>query len=309
MAASVIEDPTPGADAAASTRSGVSAALLAYGLWGFLPILFHALGNVSSFGIVAYRTTFSLVLVGLILAIAGKFGEVRMVLADGQKMRRIGLSAVLLAVNWLIYVWAVETGNVLEASFGYFINPLVNIAIGMVMLGERQNRMQTMAIAIAIVAIAIQAVGIGHIPYIALSLAFSFGFYGYFRKTVKATSTTGLFAETLVIAPVALGYIVYSFATGGGAPLGDPLTLLLLILTGPATAVPLLLFAYAVQRLRLTTIGMFQYIAPSIQFLLAITYFGEELNSMRLLSFGLIWLSLLVFSYDSYRRRPGKVAA
>lgn len=162
----------------AEARGGLSAGLLAYSLWGFLPLLFHLLDGVGSVTIVADRTIWSLVLVGVILYFGGRFGEVRAALRDTRVLRGMALSCVLLAVNWLIYVWAVETGQVLEASFGYFINPLVNIAIGMLLLGERQNFWQMVAIVIAVIAIGIQAVGIGRVPYVALSLALSFGFYG-----------------------------------------------------------------------------------------------------------------------------------
>ncbi|MEO5805171.1 EamA family transporter RarD [Devosia sp.] len=291
------------APAAVDVRGGVIAALSAYFLWGFLPLLFHAMEGVGPVMIVAERTIWSLVLVGVILLVTGKMGEVRAVLADGRKVRVMLLSAVLLSGNWLLYVWAVESGQVLQASFGYFINPLVNIGIGMVLLGERQNFWQTMSIAVAAVAILLQSVGLGGIPFIALGLAFSFGFYGYFRKTASVGSTTGLFAETLMIAPVALIYVIFQIATVGTAQFTDPLQLTLSLLTGPATAVPLLLFAYGVQRLRMTTIGMFQYIAPSIQFVLAITVFGEQLNATRLISFALIWVSLAMFSWNSFQQR------
>lgn len=299
----VVSRATPVSVDPNETRKGVIAALAACLCWGFLPILFHLLESAGSVLIVAERTLFSLILLGLILAFGAGFKEAWAVLTDWRKLRVIAGAAVLLVSNWLLYVWAVESGQVLEASFGYFINPLVNVAIGMVLLGERQNRLQTVAIAIASVAIAIQAAGLGSIPFIALGLAFSFGFYGFIRKTAVTGPTTGLFAETVVVAPLALGFVIFDIATRGLGPHGDPVTLGLLALTGPATAVPLLLFAYGVRRLRLTTIGMFQYLAPSIQFLLAVFLFGEELNELRLLSFGLIWLSLAVFSYDSFRQR------
>lgn len=289
--------------AASETRKGVVAALSAYLLWGFLPILFRLIDEAGSMLIVAERTLWSLVLLAVIIAFAGGFTEVRAVLTDGRRMRVIGLSAVLLVGNWLLYVWAVETGQVLEASFGYFINPLVNVAIGMILLGERQNRMQTIAIGIAVVAILIQAAGIGRIPFVALGLALSFGFYGFIRKTAQAGPATGLFAETVVVAPFAMAFVAFDLATRGIGVHADPVQMTLLVLTGPATAIPLLLFAYGVRRLRLTTIGMFQYLAPSIQFLLAITLFGEALNPLRLLSFALIWVSLMVFSWDSFQQR------
>ena len=293
------------AGSASAARGGAAAAVLAFLMWGFLPLLFRQLEAVGSVMIVAERTLWSLLLLGGILLVTRKFAEVRALLADRRKAMVMLLSAVLLAFNWLLYVWAVETDQVLEASFGYFINPLVNVAIGMVLLGERQNRLQTLAIAIATFAIVLQALGLGSLPVVALGLALSFGFYGYFRKTVMAGPVSGLFSETLMLTPVALVYVVFQLATTGWGVHGDAQTFLLLMLTGPATAVPLLLFAYGVQRLRLTTIGMLQYLAPSIQFMVAIFVFGEELNAVRLLSFGLIWLSLAVFSFDSYRnRRP-----
>ena len=285
-------------------QGGLMAGLAAYLLWGFLPLLFKYLDGVPTPTVVADRTLWSLVLVGAILVVVGRTAEIRAALADPATLRSMFISSLLLAANWLIYVYAVETAQVLEAAFGYFVNPLVNVAIGMVLLGERQNRWQVVSIVIAAVAIGIQAVGLAGIPFIALGLAFSFAAYGYFRKTARVSSATGLFVETLLLAPVAVACLAFTFiADGGVGPHGDPATLGLLILTGPATAVPLLLFAFAVQRLRLTTIGMLQYLAPSIAFILAITLFGEHLNPLRLLSFGLIWLSLIVYTVDSVVRR------
>jgi chloramphenicol-sensitive protein RarD len=269
-------------------RGGLIAGLAAYLLWGFLPLLFKLLEGVPAMTIVADRTIWSLLLVGGILIVGRRLGEVRQVFQDAAALRSMAMSAVILAGNWLLYVYAVETGQVLEASFGYFINPLVNVALGMVLLGERQNRWQVVSIGV---------------PFIALGLAFSFASYGFFRKTAKAGSTTGLFVETLLLVPVALAYLGFTFIRDGGlGPHADPQTLGLLMLAGPATAVPLLLFAFAIQRLRLTTIGMLQYLAPTIQFLLAITVFAEPLNPLRLLSFGLIWLSLLIYTVDSVVR-------
>ena len=302
------EIAAPSHPAAADGRNGVLAALAAYTLWGFLPLLFREIEGAGSVMIVSERIVWSLLLLAGILAFSGGFAEVRTLFSDRRRVLVTLLSAVLLAGNWLLYVWAVETGQVLEASFGYFINPLVNIVMGMVLFGERQNRLQTISIAIAVIAIGIQAIGLGNIPYIALGLALSFGFYGYFRKTAQLGPASGLFAETAMLVPFALGYVLFNIMTWGPGIHADPYYFTLMVLTGPATTIPLLLFAFAVRRLRLTTIGMFQYIAPSIQFVLAITLFGEHLNGLRLLSFALIWVSLMVFSYDSFRRR-GKAAA
>jgi chloramphenicol-sensitive protein RarD len=297
---------TPALSSETERRSGFSAGLGAYILWGFLPLLFHLLEAVDPVSIVANRTVWSLLFVGAILIAGRRIGEVKAALRDPATVRSMLISSVLLAANWLIYVWAVHAGQVLEGSFGYFINPLVNVAIGMVFLGERQNRWQMVSIGIAVVAIAIQWLGIGRVPFIALGLALSFGFYGFFRKTAKVASTSGLFVETLILIPLAVLYLCWTFwQQGGPGPQGEPHNLLLLLLTGPATAVPLLLFAFAVQRLRLTTIGMLQYVGPSIQFLVAIFMLNEPINAIQLVSFGLIWLSLIVYSADSVlRRRP-----
>ncbi len=289
-------------------RAGFTAGIAAYLLWGFLPLLFKLVEHAGALTVVADRTLWSLLFVGVILFFARRFGDVRRAFADRRTLLALALAALLLATNWLIYVWSVETGQVLEASFGYFINPLINVAIGMLFLGERQNRMQAIAIAIALVAVLIQAIGLGRIPYIALSLAVTFAAYGYVRKIARVAATPGLFLETLVLSPLAVAYLVWSIASFGLGPHGDPQTLLLLALTGPGTAVPLLLFNVAVKRLRLTTIGMLQYMAPSIAFVLAIVVFGEELNATRLFSFGLIWLSLAVFTLGSLRKPPPPAA-
>ena len=179
-----------------------------------------------------------------------------------------------------------------------------DVAIGIVLLGEKQNRWQVVAIVIAAVAIAIQGVALGTLPLVSLGLALTFGFYGYFRKTVSAPSAIGLFVETLLLTPFALGFIAYSWHAQGIGALADPYLLVLVISTGPATAIPLLFFAYAVRQLRMTTIGMFQYISPSLQFLLGVLAFGEHLSPVGLLSFALIWVSLAIFTVDGLRRRP-----
>lgn len=301
MASVGVTTPETGSGAG---QAGLLAGIAAYGLWGFLPLVFKWLDHVPSPTVVADRTLWSLVLVGLMLTVAGRLAEVRKALADAATLRSMAISSLILGGNWLIYVYAVETGQVLETSFGYFINPLMNVLLGVALLGERLNRRQMIAIAIAAVAISIQAVSLGGVPYIALGLALTFAAYGYFRKTARVSSTPGLFVETLLLTPVALGYLVFTFIQDGGpGPHADPGTLLLLMATGPATAVPLLLFAFAIQRLTLTTIGMLQYIAPSIAFLLAILVFGEHLDPLRLLSFALIWLSVGIYTADSVLRR------
>ena len=283
------------------TQKGLLAALGAYGVWGFFPLMFRLLDGVGAPTIVAHRVIWSLVFVGFILKAQGRMGEVSAALKDRRVLFIIFLSALLLALNWLVFIWAVENDKVLDVSLGYFINPLVNVALGMVFLGEKQNRWQWLAINVAIVAMIIQAIGLGSFPLVALTLAISFGIYGYLRKTVSVGSAPGLFIETLLMLPFAiiyLAYIVYSFGYGAHA---DPLKMTYLVLTGPLTAGALLMFAFAARRLRLTTIGMFQYISPSMHFLTAVYIFGEELNSLRLFSFALVWISLAIFSINSLK--------
>ena len=299
----------PGTGRRSDVQSGVLAAIAANAWWGVLPLLFYFLDVLNPVELVAGRTVCSLIVVGAIILLTRRGAEVRAVLADRKTAATLLASALFLAGNWLIYVYAVQTNHVLEGSFGYFINPMVNVGMGMVLLGERQTRWQTAALLLALVAIAIQAIGLGSFPFISIGLAITFGLYGYLRKTVRANATTGLFVETLLLTPLAVIYLVWSMATGGIGKLGDPGIFLLLLATGPATAAPLLLFAFSVQRLRLTTIGMFQYIAPSIQFGLAVTFFGEHLNLVRLISFMLVWASLAIFSADSLRLRTGRPSA
>lgn len=300
------DQPAVAAPVRDERQLGVFAALGAYGVWGFFPVLFRALEAVNPVAVVANRVVWSFFLVGAILWQRGRLPEVRTALSNWPSLRGVLLSSVLLSVNWLVFVWAVDAGRVLEVSFGYFINPLVSVAIGMVLLGERLNRWQTLAIAVALIAVAIQSAGLGQFPVVSLTLALCFGFYGYIRKTVNVGSAAGLFVETLVMLPFAAGYIIFTLVTGGSGPYTDLWLLGLLILTGPATSGALILFAYAARRLPLSLMGMFQYIAPSMHFVIAIWWFGEPLNQVQLLSFALIWVSLAIYTGDSWQR--GQVA-
>lgn len=292
-----------GAEASSAFRSGVVAILIANVVWGGFPLLFRLLDGVDAPLIVAHRIVWSLLILVVMLGASARLSEIRAVFTNRPLLTRLVVSSLLLALNWLIYVVAVNSGRVLEASFGYFFTPLVNVLMGMVLLGERMTVPQWAAIGIATFAVAIQAVGLGEVPWLALSLAFSFGIYGYLRKTIPVSSSTGLFAETAVLFLPALAYIGYTLGADGVGPHGDVGQLALLFVTGLASVVALVTFAYGAQRLPLSLVGMFQYIAPSLQFILAVTVLGEELNPLRLLSFALIWVSIMVFSWDSYRRR------
>jgi chloramphenicol-sensitive protein RarD len=299
--------PDPAVTSAQAARSdaqaGLVVALLCYVLWGFLPVLLHLVRDAGAVMVVAHRTVWSLLFVGAILVAGRRFHEVRAALRDKATLRSMLISAAVLAFNWLAYVYAVESDQLLQASLGYFINPLMNVVIGMLLLGERQTGWQWVAIGTATLAIVIQTLALGTVPYIALAIATSFALYGYFRKTAKVGSASGLFVETLLLTPLALGYIGFTLLRDGAGVHADPGLMALLVLMGPATAVPLLLFAFAVQRLRLTTIGMLQYLSPTMQFLLAVYAFHEGINGLQLVSFGLIWLSLAIYSADSLLRR------
>lgn len=289
------------------TKQGAIAAVGAYGLWGVFPLLFRLLDGVNPVLIVAHRVVWSLLFVGSILKIQGRMGEVSSALRDRRTLVVIFLSALLLAANWLIFIWAVENGRVLDVSLGYFINPLVNVALGMIFLGERQNFLQWVAIFVAIIAMVIQTIGLGSLPIVPLSLAITFGLYGFLRKTVNIGSAPGLFIETLLMLPLALAYLVYVFISVGAGVHADPIKMTYLVLTGPLTAGALIMFAFAAKRLRLTTIGMFQYIAPSMHFITAVWLFSEPINSMRVISFSLIWISLAIYTFDNLKNRPVEV--
>jgi chloramphenicol-sensitive protein RarD len=291
------------ADDARVARVGYACALSAYGLWGFLPSYFKFLDGVDADLIVAHRIVWSVIFVGIFLWAVGRMGEVVAILRTPGQLVRLALSATVISVNWLIFVWAISEARVLEVSFGYFINPLVSVALGMVLLGERLTRWQMAAVSVAVLGIAVQAVELGGLPWVSLSVAFSFGFYGYLRKTVAVGASPGLMVEVLLLSPLAFGYLAYSSWGDETALSYSALTWALLVGAGVVTAVPLILFAAGARRLPMKTLGLLQYLAPSIQFIMAVTVYDEPLDLPHLISFVLIWLSLAIFSLGSYRDR------
>ena len=282
---------------------GFAAALGAYGIWGLAVLFFKLLEAVPATEIIAPRTPGAVVFAALWLLARGRRGGVRPAVADPAVIFRLLASAVLIAGNWLIFVWAVSQARVLEVSFGYFINPLVNVALGFVLLGERFSRLQGIAIAVAALAVAVQATGLTGFPWVSLALAFSFAFYGFLRKTVAVKPTPGLFADPPVRLPQAPPVLGGLDVSGTGHFLADPGRTVLLVLTGIITALPLVLFATGARRLPLSTVGILQYLAPSLHFLLAVFAFGEPLSPTRLVSFAIIWLSLAIFAADLLVRR------
>jgi chloramphenicol-sensitive protein RarD len=286
---------------------GLLAAAAAYILWGLFPIYIKLLGDLPPLEIVAHRSWWSLVLVLVVLGVLRRFAWLSDALRQPKTLATLALCSLLLSCNWLLYVWAVSSDRVLDASLGYFINPLINVALGYVVLHERPKPLQWAAVALAALGVLWLALGAGHVPWISLALAVSFGFYGLLRKTGSLGSLEGLTLETLMLAPLALGWIFWLSSQGQGHfGQGELRTDVLLLAAGPFTAIPLLLFAYGARRITLTTLGLLQYLGPSIQFLLGVYVYDEPFDDNRAVGFVLIWLALAVYSVASWRARPQK---
>jgi chloramphenicol-sensitive protein RarD len=291
------------ADHAAHARTGMLFAALAYIAWGLFPLYFKRLSGVDALEVIAHRTVWSLVFVAIVLAVLRRWAWLGPVLRSPKLLATCTLSALLLSSNWLVYVWAVQHGHVVEASLGYFINPLVNVMLGFVFLRERLRPVQWLAIGLAAAGVIWLTVTAGRLPWIALVLALSFGFYGLMRKTAHLGALEGLTLETLILSPFAVAALVWWTAQGTSALAhGDASQVGLLLMAGPLTAVPLLLFAASARRITLTTLGLVQYLSPTIQFLLGVWLYHEPLAGARLMGFVLIWSALIVYSAESLWR-------
>lgn len=272
-------------------------ALIAYGLWGFLPFFMKAVAHIPSSEVVAHRIIWSVPLAGLVLIWLGRTSEVKAALRSPRMLKMATLTAVLITLNWGIYVWAIGAGRALETALGYYINPLFSIFLGAVLLKEKLNRAQIAAIGLAAVAVAVLAVDAGGLPWVSISLALSWGLYAFFRKTLPIGPNQGFFLEVLLLSVPALGYVLYLETTGQGHFFDTGTTDgLLLLACGVVTAVPLMIYANGAKLLRLSTIGIMQYIAPTMIFLIAVFVFHEPFNSMKLVAFILIWAALGVYS-------------
>ena len=275
------------------TRTGLIAGLGAYCLWGLLPLYLKLLTGIPASDVLANRILWSLLLIGGIMVATGGGARLRAVIVQPRLMLLLVTSAVLIAANWLIYTWAVLNGHVLDTSLGYFINPLISIIFGVVLLGERLARTQWLAVGLATTGVAVIAIANGALPLVSLGVALSFALYGLVRKFAAVDAVTGLLVETIILTPVALGWLL----TRPDGLFGRPAaTEALLIAGGALTAVPLLLFGIATRWLKLSTIGLMQYIAPTMVFLLAVFLFGEVLTTSRLFAFGCIWAGLALYT-------------
>lgn len=282
---------------------GIAYATLGFVLWGLFPLYFRQVASVPALEVVLHRSVWSLVFLFGLLTTMGRFAWLRDLAREPRRLGRYALGAVLLAANWLVYVFAVQSGHVVEASLGYFINPLVNVMLGVLVLHERLHRTQWVAVALAALGVVWLAVLAGRPPWIALVLATSFGVYGLMRKTSTLGALEGLALETLLLAPIVVPLLAWWTLHGGGAMARGDLALDgWLVFSGPLTVAPLLLFAAGARRLPLATVGLIQYVSPSIQLALGVWVFSEPFDRERLVGFALIWAALALVSVDGWRR-------
>lgn len=281
---------------------GAASAVTAFSLWGLSPLYWRLLLPVGPFEVLIHRIMWAALFLGGIIAARKGFGDIREQLRRPRVFRLLCISTVLISINWLLFIWSTMSGHVLDASLGYFINPLVSVAIGAVLLGERLNLPQKVAVALAAIGVAILSFDLTTFPWISLTLAITFAFYGYVRKTVEIEAVEGLFVETLLVTPLALGFFIYLQMTGQGEFwVGGLVFTALLIFAGPFTSIPLMLYNIAARRLRLASVGLAQYIAPSLHFMIAISA-GEAITARHLVTFVLIWTGLAIYSGDAIRQ-------
>lgn len=284
------------------TLTGILYALAAFGTWGLVaPVHFKLLAGVPALEVLAQRIVWSALFVLAIIAARRRWPPLLAALRARRPLGMLAISAVLVGANWLVYIWAVSSGQLVEASLGYFINPLVNVALGIVFLGERLRPLQVAACGLASVGVLVLTVAAGTVPWIALALGISFGFYGLIRKTVRVDPLIGFCVELLLLLPFALGYVAALMATGASVFLkGDWRLDFLLVATSVTTSAPLIWFAAAAQRLKLSTVGLLQYLAPSCLLGLGVVVYGEPFTRVEAVAFAAIWTALALYSADAF---------
>ena len=292
----------------ADIRSGLFAAVAAYGMWGFLPLYFQFLGDLPPLVILAHRIVWSVPTALILVLAAGKWADFAGVLRQPRMMLTLLTSSVAIATNWTIYIWAVTNDRILEGSLGYYINPLIVFVFAAMFFNERFRPLQLVAVVVAAMGVVNQTLVVGEFPWVSLSLAMSFAIYGAVRKTTAIDSRVGFGMEALLLAPAALLYLAFFLPAGGRAfGSGDPGLIALLVLAGPLTATPLILFAIGARRLRLSTIGILQYIAPSVQFGIGLAMV-EKFTMGHAVTFGLIWTGVILFTLAGRQPRVAATA-
>jgi chloramphenicol-sensitive protein RarD len=283
-----------------SARTGFIYGLTAYFIWGFFPIYFKQLKHLPPLEVVCHRIVWSLLFLAILIVARGEVGLIRRAVSDRRALLYLLVTSLLISTNWLVFIYAVGTGEILQSSLGYFMTPLVNIMLGVVVLRERLRSWQVASLLLAIIGVGVQVIGVGKFPVIALVLAGTFGLYGLLRKMAPVEALSGLAVETCMLALPAAGYLLVSGYANGGQFIGRlPQDMGLLPLAGVLTAVPLVLFAAAARKLRLTTIGFLQYITPTLHFLQAVFIYRESFDTAHLVSFSCIWCGLVIYSLDS----------
>lgn len=283
------------------TRSGVFFALAAYTMWGFAPIYFKTLSSVPAIEVLMHRVVWSLLVLVVLIIGLKHISKVRQAFRSIKVMKTLFIAGLLLALNWLLFIWAVNNNYLLEASLGYYINPLINVFFGRLFLGEYLRPLQKIAVGVAIAGVLVLLVSYGRLPWIALTLAVSFSIYGLLRKQVAVDSIPGLFIETLMMLPAVVIYWIFFATYSNDFTQLDTSLIILLICAGIVTTAPLLCFTAAARRIRYSTLGFFQYIGPSIMFCLATFLYNEPLTQARLITFIFVWSALGLFTYDSVR--------
>jgi chloramphenicol-sensitive protein RarD len=285
------------------SKAGLAAAVGAFVIWGLFPLYLHGLTSVSALQITAHRVAWSCAFILAWMAARGELPKIRVALARPGLLKRLVASAILITINWLAFVWAVNLNHVSEVSLGYYISPLVNVVLGIVVLSERLNRLQWVAVALAAAGVGYLTFETGHVPWAALTVATSFALYGLIRKTASVDAIPGLAIEMILLTPLAVGYLVWCQISGTGALGHSSGTIdLLLIVSGLVTAVPLALFSFGARQIPYSTVGVIQYIGPSLQLACAVLAFGEAFTRGRAVGFGLIWMALLVYAADGIWR-------
>jgi chloramphenicol-sensitive protein RarD len=291
-------------DARRERRLGLGYGLAAYGAWGVFPIYLKAVKTVPVVEVLCHRVVWALAVLVVVIAVRGEMRAVTAALRNRRALLVLSASTVLIAINWLVYIYSVSHSRIMESSLGYYINPLVSVLFGIVLLGERLEPLMKAAVVAAAAGVAWLAIHLGQLPWISLVLALSFGLYGLLRKIAPVGALIGLTVETLLLAPFAAAYLGWAMSSGhSGFLAGGPAIKVLLLLAGPVTAVPLLCFAAAARRLPLSTMGFLQYVSPTLQFLLAVAVYAEPFDRGRAGAFACIWAAVALFAFDSARRR------